>query len=154
MLVYVKMLTKLSRNQLVTPTTRVLWLCVKWSPVPKQIPLSHQHIWDYCGRLFDSSRFWLMLPNLAAVIFCDGEASFSLFLCASLVTKKLITTDTTKEKRRGEKKRDRERNFCYRVRAGGFFCWSSADAMWSGKQWRARVNQVSRYEVRQTSGST
>jgi len=63
-----------------------------------------------------------MLPNLAAVIFCDGEASFSLFLCASLVTKKLITTDTTKEKRRGEKKRDRERNFCYRVRAGGFFC--------------------------------
>jgi hypothetical protein len=49
-----------------------------------------------------------MLPNLAAVIFCDGEASFSLFLCASLVTKKLITTDTTKEKRRGEKKRQRE----------------------------------------------
>lgn len=45
-----------------------------------------------------------MLPNLAAVIFCDGEAGFSLFLCASLVTKKLITTDTTKEKRGGRKK--------------------------------------------------
>jgi len=52
-----------------------------------------------------------MLPNLAAVIFCDGEASFSLFLCASLVTKKLITTDTTKEKRGGEKK-ETERGIC------------------------------------------
>ena len=49
-----------------------------------------------------------MLPNFAAVIFCDGEARFSLFLCASLVTKKLITTDTTKEKRGGEKKGQRE----------------------------------------------
>jgi len=83
-----------------------------------------------------------MLPNLAAVIFCDGEASFSLFLCASLVTKKLITTDTTKEKRRGEKKRETERGIsvieCVRVASSADHLQMRCGAGNSGAQERTK----------------